>query len=71
MSIFNGQPAGFTLLRANGDVANRIRGDMIPGRTIVIVQRGINFVRTWSKDEDGFAVYREGFKTYRYGSAGE
>lgn len=71
MSIFDGQPAGFTLIRADGRIHNRIRGDMIPRKTIVIVQDGRSFVRTWTKDDDRFAIYREGFQTVRYQSRGE
>lgn len=70
MNIFNWPPAGYTLIRADGSQHNRIRGDLIPADTIVIVDDGRSFVRTGRKDDVGFAVYREGFKTLAYRSDG-
>lgn len=70
MSFFDGQPAGFTLIRNDGTEHNRIRGDLIPVDNIVIVEDGRYFVRTDGKDADGFIVYAEGWKTFTYRSSG-
>lgn len=61
-------PFGYTLTRADGTQHNRIRGDMIPNAAVVIEQDGHSFVRTGTRDRDGFAVYREGHRVHRYAS---
>lgn len=68
--MFNRQPDGFTLRKADGRVRNRIRGDLLPSDCLVIVHDGVSFVRTGDK-EDGFLVYVEGHKTREYISHGE
>lgn len=59
---------GYTLLCADGTEANRIRGDLIPKRTLVIVNDGRSFVATGDFDRDNFAIYREDAMTFAYTS---
>lgn len=68
--MFDREPDGFTLVKADGARANRIRGDLIPGDTLVIAEGGRHFVRTGDKDESGFLIYAEGYKTHEYRSHG-
>lgn len=58
------EPPGFTLIRADGTEHNRIRGDLIPPDTLVIVDGGRYFVRTGKDDADEFWIYEEDYKTF-------
>lgn len=60
------EPDGYSLVRFDGRRHNRIRGDLIPPDSLVVVQDGRFFVRTNRKDESGFAVYREDHRTFVY-----
>lgn len=71
MSIFNCQPPGYTLIRKDGATHNRLRGDTVPRNTLVVVEDGRYFVRSKTRDDDHFEIYREGFATYAYSSQGE
>lgn len=62
------EPAGYTLRKADGGIPGRIRGDLVPAGTVVIVNRGRRFVRTGQVDDQGFEVYAEGHKTFEYGT---
>lgn len=71
MSIMDLLPAaGFVLLCENGTEHNRIRGDLIPHSTIVVVEDGRSFVRTGRRNAFDFAIYQEGFETFVYHSDG-
>lgn len=65
---FRREPAGFTLIRSDGRRHNRIRGDLIPADSLVIVEDGRHFVRAGERDEVGFEVYSEGHRTFSYRS---
>lgn len=60
------EPQGFTLIRFDGRRHNRIRGDLIPPDSLVVVQDGRFFVRTGRKDDGGFDIYREDHRTFAY-----
>lgn len=60
------RPDGYTIEREDGQRHNRIRGDLIPSDALVIEEDGRVFVRTGIRDEHGFAVYREGHRTFHY-----
>ncbi len=66
--LFDMEPKGFTLIRADGQIHNRIRGDLIPRDSIVVEEDGRHFVRASEADDSGFEVYREGFRTFSYKS---
>lgn len=70
MSFFRAEPSGFTLIRSDGSQHNRIRGDLIPSGTLVIVEDGRHFVRTEDWDAADFLVFREGHKTFEYKGSG-
>lgn len=71
MSFFKAQPYGFTLIRKDGTVHNRIRGDLIPADTLVVIEDGRYFVRTGHEDDDYFLEFEEGFKSFEYKGSGE
>lgn len=62
------QPHGRTLIRHDGRRHNRIRGDLIPVDSLVIVQDGRVFVRTDEADDSGFEIFREDHRTREYKS---
>lgn len=62
------QPSGYTLRKAGPGIDGRIRGDLIPLGTMVIVDGGRHFVRTGEIDDVGFEVYAEGHQTFEYRS---
>lgn len=64
-------PPGYILVRLDGTVHNRVRGDMIPLKMLVVSSDGRIFVRVGKKDADGFEMYQEGYATYNYASQGE
>ena len=66
--LFGLEPYGYTLIKADGGIPGRIRGDLIPADTIVIIDNGRSFVRTGETDVHGFEVYSEGHKTFEYHS---
>lgn len=69
--MFNRHPDGFTLLRADASTHLRIRGDLIPKRTCVIINAGIHFVDSGEHDDDCFAIFIEDHETFEYISGGE
>lgn len=62
---------GHTLLRRDGTMQNRIRHDLVPSGTRVVVEGGRHFVFTGERDDQNFWVYMEGHLTYVYNSDAE
>lgn len=58
------QPYARSLIRRDGRRHNRIRGDLVSARCLVIVEDGRVFVRTDELDGDGCEIYREGHRTH-------
>jgi hypothetical protein len=69
--LFRLQPPGYTLRKSAGGYDGRIRGDLIPAGTLLIVNGGRSFVRTGKADSQGFEIYAEGHRTFQYAGSGE
>lgn len=70
LGILRSHPDGYVLIQKDGREHNKVRGDLIPAGSLVIVEDGISFVRTAERDSDNFSIYREDYGTFTYVSDG-